>query len=55
MFFEELCTETLINRRTTYWDHPKADDLAEQVVQTSKRGLKKYGLPPMSHWVWDLI
>ena len=44
--FEELCTKALIDHRTTSRDHPKADGLAELVVQTTKRGLRKYGL----HW-----
>ena len=42
--FEALCTKALIDHRTTSTDHPKADGLAERVVQTVKRGLRKYGL-----------
>ena len=30
--FEELCTKTLIDHRTTSRDHPHADGLAERVV-----------------------
>ena len=47
--FEELCTKALIDHRTTLWDHPKTDGLVEQVVQTTKGGLKKYGLFRWSH------
>ena len=42
--FEELCTKALIDHRTTSRDHPNVDGLAERVVQTTKHGLKKYGL-----------
>ena len=53
--FEELCTKALIDHRTTLWDHLEVDGLAEQVVQTTKRGLKKYGLLWGSHHNWDLM
>ena len=53
--FEELCTKALIDHRTTSQDHPEADGSAEQVVQTTKRGLRKYGLLRESHWDWDLM
>ena len=53
--FEELCTKVLIDHRTTSRDHPEADDLAERVVQTTKRGLRKYELLWGSHQDWDLM
>ena len=53
--FEELCTKALIDHRTTSRDHPEADGLAERVVQTTKRGLRKYGLLRGSHRDWDLM
>jgi transposase InsO family protein len=53
--FEELCTKALIDHRTTSRDHPEADGLAERVVQTPKRGLRKYGLLRGSHRDWDLM
>ena len=53
--FEELCTRALIDHRTTSRDHPEADGLAERVVQTTKRGLRKYGLLRESHRDWDLM
>ena len=52
--FEELCTKALIDHRTTSRDHPEADGLAERVVQTVKRGLRKYGLLAGNHGDWDL-
>ena len=30
--FEELCTKSLIDHRTTSWDHLETDGLAERVV-----------------------
>ena len=53
--FEKLCTKALINYRTISQDHPEADGLAEQVVQTTKRGLRKYELLQGSHRDWDLV
>jgi hypothetical protein len=53
--FEELCTKALIDHRTTSRDHPEAYGLAERVVQTTKHGLRKYGLLRRSHRNWDLI
>ena len=52
--FEELCTKALIDHQTTSSDHPEADGLAERVVQTVKRGLRKYGLLIGNHGDWDL-
>ena len=43
-FVEELCTKALINNCTTSQDHPEVDGLAKRAVQTTKHGLKKYGL-----------
>ena len=42
--FQVLCDKALIDHRTTSQDHPEADGLAERVVQTVKRALRKYGL-----------
>ena len=53
--FEELCTKALIDHRTTSLDHLEANGLAKQVVQTTKRGLRKYGLLRGSHRDWDLM
>ena len=43
--FEKLCIKALIDHRTTSQDHLGSDGLAEWVVQTTKFGLRKYGLP----------
>ena len=53
--FEALCSKALIDHRTTSWDHPEADGLAERVVQTIKYGLRKYGLLQGGHCDWDLM
>ena len=53
--FETLCTKALIDHRTTFKDHPETDDLAERVVQTVKRGLRKYGLLHGNDCDWDLM
>jgi hypothetical protein len=42
--FQVLCEKVLIDHRTTSRDHLEADGLAECVVQTMKRALRKYGL-----------
>ena len=42
--FDEFCIKVLIDHRTTSWNHLEADGLAERVVQSTKRGLRKYGL-----------
>ena len=52
--FEELYMQALIDHRITSQDHPEADGLAERVVQTVKRGLRKYGLIHGNHRDWDL-
>ena len=54
-YFEALYTTALIDHRTTSRDHPEADGLAERVVQTVKRGLRKYGLLHGNHRDWDLM
>ena len=53
--FEELCTKALIDHRTISRNHPEADGLAERVVQTTKHGLRKYGLLRGSYQNWDLM
>lgn len=52
--FEELRTKALFDHRTTSRNHLEADGLAERVVQTIKRGLRKYGLLEDNHRDWDL-
>ena len=47
--FEDLSIKTLIDHRTTSRDHLEAYGLAEWVVQTIKRGLRKHGLFWGSH------
>ncbi len=42
--FQVLCDKALIDHRTTSRDHLEANGLAERVVQTVKRALRKYGL-----------
>jgi hypothetical protein len=44
----------LIDHRTTSRDHPEADGLAERLVQTVKRALRKYGLQIGHVSDWDL-
>jgi hypothetical protein len=44
----------MIDHRTTSRDHPQADGLAEHMVQTVKRGLRKYSLNKGHHGDWDL-
>jgi hypothetical protein len=44
----------MIDHHTTWWDHPEADGLAERMVQTVKRGLRKYSLKKGHHGDWDL-
>ena len=53
--FEALCTKALIYHRSTSRGHPEADGLAERVVQTVKRDLRKYGLLHSNHRDWDLM
>ena len=53
--FGDLRTKALIDHRTTSRDHPEADGLAERVVQTTKRGLRKYELLQGGHRDWDLM
>ncbi len=42
--FQVLCDKALIDHRTTSRDHLEANGLAERVVQTVKRALRKYGM-----------
>ena len=53
--FEDLCTKALIDHCTTSRNHLEADGLDERVVQTTKRGLRKYGLLQGGHRDWDLM
>ncbi len=52
--FQVLCDKALIDHRTTSRDHPEADGLAECVVQTVKRALRKYGLQKNHLGDWDI-
>jgi transposase-like protein len=52
--FQTLCEQAMIDHRTTSRDHPEADGLAEHMVQTVKRGLRKYSLKKGHHGDWDL-
>jgi hypothetical protein len=52
--FQTLCEQAMIGHRTTSRDHPKADGLAERMVQTVKKGLWKYNLKKGHHGDWDL-
>jgi hypothetical protein len=52
--FQTLYEQAMIDHRTTSRDHPEADGLAEHMVQTVKRGLRKYSLKKGHHVGWDL-
>jgi transposase-like protein len=52
--FQMLCEQAMIDHRTTSRDYPEANGLAECVVQTVKRGLRKYSLKKGRHGDWDL-
>jgi transposase InsO family protein len=52
--FQTLCEQAMIDHRTTSKDHPEADGLGERMVQTVKRGLRKYSLNKGHHGDWDL-
>jgi hypothetical protein len=52
--FQTLCEQAMIDHRTTSRDHPEADGLVERMVQTVKRGLRKYNLNKGHHGDWDL-
>lgn len=52
--FDALCERSLIDHRQTSRNHPEANGLAERMVQTTKRALKKYGLEHGHHHDWDL-
>ncbi|CAM6125102.1 unnamed protein product [Calypogeia fissa] len=51
--FQELLDQALIDHRRTSRDHPQADGLAERMVQTCKRGLRKICLTKNKE-DWDL-
>jgi transposase-like protein len=52
--FQTLYEQAMIDHCTISRDHPKADALAEHMVQTVKRGLRKYSLKKGHHGDWDL-
>jgi hypothetical protein len=51
---QTLCEQAMIDHRTTSRDHPEVDGLVERMVQTVKRGLRKYSLKKGHHGDWDL-
>jgi hypothetical protein len=52
--FQTLCEQAMIDHHTTSRDHPEADGLAERMMQTVTRGLRKYSLKKGHHGDWDL-
>jgi hypothetical protein len=52
--FQVLCDKALIDHRTASRDHLDVDGLAERVVQTVKRALRKYGLQKGHLGDWDI-
>jgi hypothetical protein len=52
--FQTLCEQAMIDHRTTSRDHPEVDGLVERMVQTMKKGLRKYSLKKGHHGDWDL-
>jgi transposase-like protein len=52
--FQVLCDKALIDHRTMSRDHLEADVLAQRVVQTMKRALRKYGLQKGHLGDWDI-
>jgi hypothetical protein len=52
--FQTLYEQAMIDRHTTSRDHPKADGLAQRMVQTVKMGLRKYSLKKGHHGDWNL-
>jgi hypothetical protein len=52
--FQIQCEQAMIDHRTTSRDHPKADGLVECMVQTVKKGLRKYNLKKGHHGDWNL-
>jgi hypothetical protein len=52
--FQTLYEQAMIDHRTISRDHPEADGLAERMVQTVKRGLRKYSLKKGHYGDWDL-
>jgi transposase InsO family protein len=51
--FQELCNKAYIDHRVTSRNHPEADGLAERIVQTVKRALRKYSLLGQYQHNWD--
>jgi len=51
--FQDLLDSALIDHRRTSRDHPQADGLAERMVQTCKKGLRKICLTTNKE-DWDL-
>jgi transposase-like protein len=52
--FQVLCDKALIDHRTMSRDHLEVDVLAQRVVQTMKRALRKYGLQKGHLGDWDI-
>ena len=52
--FQSLLEQTYIDHRTTSRDHPEADGLAERMVQSVKRALRKHCLQRGHTRDWDL-
>jgi transposase InsO family protein len=52
--FQTLYEQAMIDHHTTSRDHPEADGLAERMVQTVKRGLRKYSLNKEHHGDWNV-
>ena len=50
--FQSLLDEALVDHRRTSREHPQADGLAERMVQTIKRALRKYCLQH-DNTTWD--
>jgi hypothetical protein len=52
--FQTLCEHEMIDHHTISRDHLEANGLAEHMVQTVKKGLRKYSLKKGHHGDWDL-
>lgn len=52
--FQVLCDKALIDHWITSRDHPEADGLAERIVQTVKRALRKYDMQKGHLGDWDI-
>lgn len=51
--FSDLCTKYFIDHRTTSRQHPEGNGLAERMVQSIKKGLRKYALIVGNNKQWD--